>query len=202
MTRSFRSGLIPVSFYRRDDVVGIARDLLGANIYTLDGKNITGGIITETEAYAGPGDRASHAFGGRRTARTATMYEPGGVTYVYLCYGMHALLNIVTGPRDLPHAVLIRAISPVAGLPTIRRRRGPATKEDKLAAGPGTLTKALGITVQDNAVNLRGQRIWITRGASPIPKEQITADKRVGIDYAGNDALLPWRFILNLTNRQ
>ena len=193
---AFRRRLLPVSFYRNEDVVSIARSLLGTHIYTLTKNHVTGGIITETEAYAGTGDRASHAYGGRRTARTETMYAPGGIAYVYLCYGMHALLNVVTGPRDLPHAVLIRAISPMTGLPVIQQRRGTKIKPGKLAAGPGTLTQALGITVKDNAADLRGTRIWITRGNAPVDPQQITAGPRVGIDYAGADALRPWRFRL------
>ena len=194
--RSLRNGLLPVSFYRSDDVVDIARNLLGAYIYTLNDRNVTGGIITETEAYAGPEDRASHAYNGRRTPRTETMYAPGGIAYIYLCYGMHALLNVVTGPIDLPHAVLLRAITPVTGLEIIQQRRGAKVKPAKLAAGPGTLTQSLGITVQDNAVDFRGRRIWITRGDSPVDQRRIIVSTRVGIDYAGPDALLPWRFML------
>ena len=102
---------IPLSFYQSDDVVFLARSLLGKSLLTfLDGK-LTGGIITETEAYAGINDKASHAYGGRKTKRTEVMYREGGVCYVYLCYGIHYLFNVVTGKKDVPHAVLIRGIS-------------------------------------------------------------------------------------------
>lgn len=184
--------MLPLEFYKRTDVVGIAKDLLGSWLYTKIGDDpITGGIITETEAYAGVEDRASHAFGGRRTKRTETLYHAGGIAYVYLCYGLYPLLNVVTNEEGIPHAVLIRAIDPTQGLEVIqRRRRGKLP----LAGGPGMLTQALGITMEMNGQSLHSASLWIEGATSE--NRTILADKRIGVEYAKEDALLPWRFRL------
>jgi DNA-3-methyladenine glycosylase len=107
---------LPSEFYIRTDVVQVARDLLGKVLYTSFNHEITAGIIIETEAYAGVTDKASHAYNNRRTARTEIMYRTGGTAYVYLCYGIHSLFNIVTSVEDNPHAVLIRGIEPLHGI--------------------------------------------------------------------------------------
>lgn len=182
---------LPLSFYQRSDVVQIAQDLLGKWLFSQAGGILTAGIITETEAYAGASDRASHAYQNKRTARNQAMYLAGGCTYVYICYGMHHLLNIVTNKKEVPHAVLIRAIHPVMGVETMKARR-----KDKhpLAAGPGTLSQALAITKKHNALSLVHSPIWIEDRGTAIPKSSIQSSPRIGVDYAQEDALLPWRF--------
>lgn len=180
--------MIPLSFYRNPDVVAIAKSLIGKTLYTAIDGRLTGGRIIETEAYAGITDRACHSYNNRRTPRTEIMYAPGGVAYVYLCYGMHHLFNIVTGPKDSPTAVLIRALKPTIGLDIMLERR----KRQPLTSGPGTLTTALGITLKHNALSLTGPTLWIEEG----PQHPIEASPRIGVDYAGPDALLPYRFTL------
>ncbi|MEO8588508.1 MAG: DNA-3-methyladenine glycosylase [Flavobacteriales bacterium] len=179
------------SFYTRANVVRIARDLLGKVLVTeLDGSRTTG-IITETEAYAGVKDRASHAYTGKRTGRNAPMYARGGTAYVYLCYGVHHLFNVVTNLEDIPHAVLIRAIRPLEGTEIMARRRSPAAAT---TGGPGTLSQALGIRTVHSGLDLEGDVIWIEDHGLTIPKRRVIIGPRVGVDYAGDDALLPYRF--------
>ena len=129
--------IIPGSFYQRDNVVVVAKELLGKFLFTRIDGDVTGGIIVETEAYAGVIDRASHAFGNRRTARTEVMYSKGGTAYVYLCYGIHSLFNVVTNQKDVPDAVLIRGIKPVAGIDTMLRRAGKKSVDKDFGNGPG-----------------------------------------------------------------
>ena len=131
-------------FYRRSDVVGISRDLLGKVLCTKIDGVLTEAVITETEAYAGEIDRASHAYGGRRTNRTEPMYGAGGVAYVYLCYGIHHLFNVVTGSAGTPHAVLVRAGAPLTGVEEMLVRRGRSAPDKALMGGPGTFAQALG----------------------------------------------------------
>lgn len=184
---------LPYGFYESDDVNGLAKALLGKKLCTnVDGR-LTAGIIVETEAYAGVLDKASHAYGGRLTDRTKTMYLQGGMSYVYLCYGIHHLFNVVTGPLNTPHAVLIRGVEPVDGIDLMLERRGMTSIKSNLTAGPGALAKALGIDRSLNAKNLLGEEIWIEDGIA-IPGEAIVAVPRVGVGYAGADALLPWRY--------
>ena len=174
----------------------LARWFLGKVLLTQIDGHITSGIITETEAYAGINDRASHAWGGRRSKRTAPMYMAGGVAYVYLIYGMYSLFNIVTGPPGIPHAVLVRAIRPLEGIDIMRRRRN-RPKGKGLADGPGKLAMAMGICCADSGIPLFGNRIWIEdRGILPGAAD-IISGPRIGVDYAGEDALLPYRFICN-----
>ncbi len=188
--------ILPESFYTRPDVVQIARELLGKKLVTEFGGIITSGIITETEAYAGPIDRASHAYGGRRTARTEVMYSHGGVAYVYLCYGIHHLFNVVTNVKDTPHAILIRAIEPLEGIDVILERRKKTKLTPSLTAGPGALSEALGITTRHTGITLQGPEISIKEG-NKIPHKDIIAATRVGVAYAMDDALLPYRFYLS-----
>ena len=186
--------LLPLDFYRRADVVRISQDLLGQYLFTrIDGQGLTGGRIVETEAYAGATDRASHAYGNRRTRRTAVMYEAGGVAYVYLCYGLHALFNIITSVEGIPHAILIRALEPTHGVPVMLKRRRKAHLDRTLTAGPGSLSQALGITVRHSGQSLLGNEIWLERGITLRP-EQVIATSRVGVEYAGTHAKRPWRF--------
>ncbi|MBI2268874.1 MAG: DNA-3-methyladenine glycosylase [Bacteroidetes bacterium] len=185
-------------FYRRDDVVQISKELLGKYLFTKLDDIVTAGIITETEAYAGITDKASHAWNGRRTSRTEIMYSEGGVAYVYLCYGIHHLFNIVTNKKDVPHAVLIRAIKPVEGIPCILKRRNKTNIDKSTAGGPGTASQALGLLTKHSGTDLTGNKIWIEDKGIRTKEKEITVGPRVGIDYAGEDAGLPYRFIYNI----
>lgn len=186
--------ILSKEFYRRDDVVSIAQELLGKVLITnIDGQ-VTTGIITETEAYAGVTDKASHAYGGRRTNRTEVMYHDGGTVYVYLCYGIHHLFNVVTNVEGVPHAVLIRAIEPLEGIPIMLQRRKKDKLDASLTAGPGAMSQALGITTQYTGVGLDGGLISIEDSGIVINGKDIDARTRVGIAYAKEDALLPYRF--------
>jgi DNA-3-methyladenine glycosylase len=188
--------MIPKDYYIENDTLWLARDLLGKLLFCdSDEYGISAGIITETEAYMGATDRASHAYGNRRTKRTEVMFQEGGVSYVYLCYGIHHLFNIVTNRKDIPHAILIRALIPAVGLENISKRLNK-TLPLRLN-GPGKLTKALGINTRNNAVNLVGNAIWLEDKNIQIPANLIRTGPRIGVDYAGEDAKLPWRFWLN-----
>ncbi len=187
---------LPKSFYLDDDVVSRARALLGCRLWTRINGAVTAGVIEETEAYDGLTDRASHAYGGRRTRRTSVFYRSGGIAYTYLCYGIHTLFNVITGPEDIPQAVLIRAVAPCEGLDTILARRKQERIQRNTAGGPGLVSQALGITISLNGSDLTGNSVWLTSGAEdeqPLDSD-IQASPRIGIDYAGKDALLPWRF--------
>lgn len=198
--------MLDSAFYRRDDVRQIARDLLGTLCCTRlpdpagDGcAAFTTGRITETEAYVGTADRACHAYGGRRTARTEIMYAAGGVAYVYLCYGIHALFNVVTSACGLPQAVLIRAIEPVDGVAVMLRRRGQQGLTPRLTCGPGCVSQALGIRTAHTGLSLLGDTLWIEAAPTPVPPDQILATPRVGVGYAGDDAAQPWRYLIRNT---
>ncbi len=187
---------LPLQFYNRDDVVQIARDLVGKVLCTNIDNRITKGIITETEAYAGVTDKASHAFGDRRTNRTEVMYGMAGISYVYLCYGVHSLFNVVTNKEGTPHATLIRGIHPIEGLNTIIARRGKKQPLHKLADGPGKVCSALGIHFKlHNRVDLQGDAIWVEDNGMNISHSAIIAGPRIGVEYAKEDALLPYRFL-------
>ena len=192
---------LPLSFYLQPDVVKISTLLLGKCLMTRFDGITTGGIITETEAYAGPDDRASHAYGNRRTPRTEVMFEPGGRAYIYLCYGIHHLFNVVTHVEGIPHAVLVRAIQPVDGIHTILERRklqtlkpGTCLPARQVCGGPGTLSQGLGIHFRYSGEPLNGNRIWIEDRGLKLTDDQIIIGKRVGVDYAGEDANKLWRF--------
>jgi DNA-3-methyladenine glycosylase len=181
------------AFYMHDDVLALARRLLGQRlVVSARGGTRVAGTIVETEAYRGPEDRASHAFGGRRTARTETMYAHGGVAYVFFVYGMHHHFNVVTNVAGVPHAVLVRAIEPVEGIERMRRRR-PGRSDRELTSGPGRLCAALGIDRRFDGADLLGERVWIEEGARVAPAA-IACGPRVGIDYAAEWAAKPWRF--------
>jgi len=185
---------LPVDFYRSKEVTGIARNLLGKYLFTNINGGISGGYIVETEAYNGIIDRASHAFGNRLTNRTKTMYEAGGVAYVYLCYGIHEMFNIVTSVEGEPHAVLIRAIHPTEGIDLMLERRNMTSVKNNLTAGPGSVAKALGISRKMNNLTLHGNEIWVEDRGLAFTDGQIAAVPRVGVAYAKEDALLPYRF--------
>lgn len=187
---------LSLDFYQQHDVLKISQQLLGKYILTYFDHSLTGGMIIETEAYHGAEDRASHAFGMRVTKRNAVMYQAGGVCYIYLCYGLHFLLNIVTHQVDVPHAILIRAIEPTVGLEAMLERRHKSKVDRHLTGGPGTVAQALGINLTHNGLSLTDSQIWIEDRHVRVPQEEILASPRVGVDYAGEDALLPWRFRL------
>ena len=187
------SDKLPREFYTRADVLEVARELLGKKLVVPNRKGSrVAGIIVETEAYRGPEDRASHAYSGRRTNRTETMYGLGGTAYVYFVYGMYYQFNVVTNVEDTPHAVLVRALEPVEGIDLMRRRR-KGRSEYELTSGPGRLCLAMGIDRSLDKADLLGDRVWIEEGVSISPRE-IARGPRIGIDYAEKWVTKPWRF--------
>lgn len=188
------------SFYLNPDVVLLSRLLLGKYLFTnFDGK-LCGGMISETEAYAGIIDRASHAFGGRRTARTEVMFQEGGRAYVYLIYGIHSLFNVVTNLNGVPHAILIRGIIPETGLDCMAERLGKKQITPKSTNGPGKLARALGIHFSHSGLDLCGDKIWIEDRGVEFTDDEIYIGPRIGVDYAREDARLPYRFLLKNIN--
>jgi DNA-3-methyladenine glycosylase len=183
-------------FYQRKDVVKIARELLGKILVTNFDNIVSAGRIVETEAYNGAVDKASHAFGNRRTNRTEVMFGEGGVAYVYLCYGIHHLFNVVTNVKDIPHAVLIRAIEPITGVEDMLLRTGKKILDNTLTRGPGNVSKALGIYTRHTGLSLLGDEIFIADDSFKLKPSEVAATPRIGVDYAGADALLPYRFIV------
>ena len=184
------------SFYTRPDVVQVAQDLLGKHLYTQHDGILTGGIIVETEAYSGMNDKACHAHLNRRTKRTEVMYHEGGVAYVYLVYGMYNLFNIITNVEGQADAVLVRAIEPTEGIEEMMLRRNMASLKPNLTAGPGVMSIAMGIDRKHYGTLLTGDAIWVEDRGIEVPAEGIAIGPRIGIDYAGEDAFLPWRFWL------
>lgn len=190
---------LPKSFYADKNVVKLAKKLLGMRLCTvIDGK-YTSGIITETEAYAGVTDKASHAYGGRLTERTKIMFDEPGTAYVYLCYGIHHLFNIVTNKKGIPHAILIRAIKPDEGVEFMMERRKKLKVDKTFSGGPGTVSQALGIQTKHSGKSLFEKEIWVEETGIKIPEKEIVAGPRIGVDYAGEDAKLPYRFFVNAT---
>lgn len=188
---------LATSYYLNDDVVFLAKDLIGKYLYTcIDGKSITGGIITETEAYEGFTDKASHAYNNRRTDRTEVMYGKGGLAYVYLCYGIHSLFNIVTNQKDIPHAILIRAIFPTDGINFMLQRAAKNKITKDFANGPGKVAKILGIKTEHSGIELSGNKIWLEDKGIRFNKNEIKTSARIGIDYAMEDSKLPYRFFI------
>lgn len=194
MTQSAPSNLkLPREFYTRTNVLTVARELLGKLLVVpaRNGKRVSG-IIVEAEAYRGPQDRAAHSYGGRRTKRTETMYGLGGTAYVFFVYGMYYQLNVVTNARDVPHAILIRALEPVEGLEIMRRRRH-GQPDHNLTNGPGKLCIAMGIDRSLDNADLLENRVWLEEGEN-VSRSLITAGTRIGIDYAAEWVEKPWRF--------
>lgn len=187
---------LPVSFYQRSNVLQIAKELLGKLLVTKFDGILTAGRIVELEAYNGIPDRASHAYGGRRTARNEIMYAEGGVSYIYLCYGIHHLFNVVTHGKETPHAILIRALEPVKGVEGMLWRTGKKQLDHTLTRGPGNLSKAMGLFTSHSGYSLKGKEIFIASDGFVIDKRTIAASPRIGVDYAGEDALLPYRFYI------
>jgi DNA-3-methyladenine glycosylase len=183
---------LPVKFFQSSNVVELAKQLVGFHIHTYIDHKYTSGIITETEAYAGRGDKACHAHLGRFTKRTSVMYQPGGIAYIYLCYGIHHLFNIVTNTKGNADAILIRAIEPIDGQDIMLSRRGKSKPDKTLTSGPGNVSKALGLNKTHNESSVCSDEIWFEeKNTNDI---EIVETTRIGIDYAEEDAQLPWRF--------
>ena len=187
---------LTIDFYERADVLLIARELLGKIIITHINGQLTSGRIVETEAYAGVNDKASHAFNGKRTARNEHMYAQAGTAYVYICYGIHQLFNIVTNDRETPHAILVRAVAPLEGVDTMLQRTGKVTPVYTLTKGPGNVGKALGITKEYSGANLMGDVIYIADDGYRVAETAIGISARIGVLYAAQDAFLPYRFYI------
>jgi DNA-3-methyladenine glycosylase len=187
---------LDASFYEREDVVQISKDLLGKVLVSFFDNVKTTGIIVETEAYRGPDDKASHAYNNRYTDRTKIMYENGGLAYVYLCYGIHHLFNVVTAKKGMAHAVLIRAIEPLENVGIMLERRMFDQLKPQLTAGPGVMSKALGITTENTGIDLThpNSKIWIEDHHITINPENIIESPRVGVAYAEECAGWDWRF--------
>jgi DNA-3-methyladenine glycosylase len=185
---------LPEDYYHNNDVVALSKDLIGKYLFTCIDDIVTGGYIVETEAYNGAMDKASHAYGNRKTNRTEVMFRQGGIIYVYLCYGIHEMLNIVTSVDGHAQAILIRAINPTEGIDVMLYRRNMLALKPNITMGPGSVAKALGISRNINAFSLQSDTIWIEDRGLTFPDESIAAVPRVGVSYAAEDALLPYRF--------
>lgn len=187
---------LDVAFFNREDVLQIARELLGKIVVAvMDGEEVSGRIV-ETEGYVGTIDRASHAFGGRRTIKNEHMYHDAGTAYIYVCYGVHQMLNIVTNEKDIPDAVLVRAIEPLTGVSVMAHRTGKRINDPSITRGPGNVGKALGIHKRDSGVDIFGDTLYIADDGYRLPAEEIGVSPRIGVDSAGDDALLPYRFFV------
>lgn len=186
---------LPLSFYHQEDVVKIAKELIGKILVTHWNGALTSGRIVETEAYAGASDRASHAFRGR-TGRNQIMFEEGGKAYVYLCYGIHQMFNIVTNKKDIPHAILIRGVEPLQGIDVMLSRTGKGKLDDSLTRGPGNVGKAFGFHTSHCGLSLVGEDIYIFDDGLIIKKENIGISPRIGVQYAGPDAAKQYRFFI------
>lgn len=184
------------NFYKRSEVLQISRELMGKLLVTKWNGSITSGRIVELEAYAGIIDKASHAYGGRRTARNEIMYADGGVSYVYLCYGIHHLFNIVTNTTGIPHAILIRAIEPLTGINEMLKRTGKKKFDNTLTRGPGNVSKALGIYTMHSGASLKSKELFLADDGFEFSKKEIHTSPRIGVEYSGEDALLPYRFYI------
>jgi DNA-3-methyladenine glycosylase len=182
-------------FYTRADTLRVARELLGKRLVVpaASGVRVSGRVV-EVEAYLGAEDRAAHSFGGRRTRRTETMFSVGGTAYVFFVYGMHHQFNVVTGPEGQPHALLVRAVEPEEGIELMWERR-PVSKERELTSGPGKLCRALGIDLSFDGEDLTaGRRVWLEETGIEFKSDEIATGPRIGVAYAAEDALKPWRF--------
>ncbi|TSA49627.1 MAG: DNA-3-methyladenine glycosylase [Sphingobacteriales bacterium] len=194
MTTKFQK--LSKDFYLRSNVIQVRKELLGKFLVTnIDGIK-TGGMITEVESYNGIIDKASHAFGGRRTARTENMFASGGVAYVYLCYGIHHLFNVVTNEKNIPEAILIRAIEPLIGIEEMLKRRKKERVKPNLTSGPGSMSSALGIKISESGIDLTENKIFIEDRVILLTEKNIISTKRIGVDYAEKDALINYRFYI------
>lgn len=190
------SNLLSKEFYLDEDILKISKSLLGKIIYTQIEDKICAAKIVETEAYKAPEDKASHAYANKKTNRTEVMFEEGGIIYMYLCYGLHQMLNIVTGPKGTAHATLIRAVEPITNIELMRTRRKHPKSDLNIGSGPGKVGQAMGLKLMHNGSSLltREHLIWIEDHGLIIPDQQIICSPRVGIAYAEEYAMYPWRF--------
>jgi DNA-3-methyladenine glycosylase len=187
---------LPASFYERNDVVAITRELIGKILVTNFDDQLTAGRIVEAEAYNGPFDKAAHSYNNRRTNRTEVMYKNGGVAYIYLCYGIHQMFNIVTNVKDIPNAILIRALDPVAGIERMMQRTKKSIHSFDLTRGPGNVAKALGLHTSQTGMSLQSELLYIADDTFKYSENDIVATPRIGVDYAAEDAFLPYRFVV------
>jgi len=185
---------LPREYYLHDDVITISKELLGKFLMTTIDGCTTGGMIVETEAYRAPEDKASHAYDLRRTPRNEAMYRQGGICYIYRCYGIHTLFNVVTNEKGTPHAILVRALEPLVGIDKMVERRRKKKLDRSIACGPGSLSQALAIDISLNMTALDSSVIWIEDRHVTVDADAVIASPRVGIEYAEEYALLPWRF--------
>jgi DNA-3-methyladenine glycosylase len=185
--------VLPKHFYQRPNVVKIAKELLGKIVVTHVSGRLTSGIIVETEAYSYV-EKGCHAYRGK-TNRNSAIFNNGGCAYVYLCYGIHSMFNVVTNKEGKADAVLIRAVQPLVGAEFMLERTR-AKQLARITSGPGKLCNALGIDRKLNNYPLNGNDVWIESDGANIPARNILASPRIGIGYAGEDALLPWRFTI------
>lgn len=189
-------GRLPASFFQRADVVSITRELIGKILVTNFDSQHTAGRVVEAEAYNGPFDKAAHSYNNRRTKRTEIMFSDGGVAYIYLCYGIHQMFNIVTNVEGIPSAILIRALEPVAGVDIMLKRSNKTVHSFDLTRGPGNVAKSLGFHTSQTGMSLESNEIYIADDGFTYPEHEIAVTPRIGVDYAGEDALLPYRFIV------
>jgi DNA-3-methyladenine glycosylase len=187
---------LPDSFYQRGNVVAVTKELIGKILVTTFSGNLTAGRIVEAEAYDGPVDKASHSYNNRRTKRTEVMYAAGGVAYIYLCYGIHQMFNIVTNVTNVPNAVLIRAVEPLAGIDVMLQRCNKTELNKHVTRGPGNVAKALGLHTSQTGTSLQSDELYIADDKYCYPENEIIATPRIGVAYAAEHALLPYRFIV------
>lgn len=187
---------LTIDFYNRKDVVQIAKDLLGKILVTSFNDVITSGRIVETEAYNGIIDKACHSYAGKRTARNEHTYSQAATAYIYICYGMHHMFNIVTNEKEIPEVILVRAVEPIEGIETMLERAGKKTADYTLTKGPGNVGKALGLHKQFSGLDLTGDQVYIVGDGYKIAADSVGVSKRIGVEYAADDALLPYRFYI------
>ena len=188
---------MPKAFYLHEDVVHIAKELLGKILVTNFDNQLTAGRIVETEAYNGPYDKAAHSYNNKRTNRTEVMFREGGVAYIYLCYGLHHMFNVLTNIKDKPNAILIRALEPITGLDIMLKRANKQIAGFELTKGPGNVGKALGLNKIHSGIDLQSEDIFIVDDGFKYNKNEIATTRRIGVEYAKEEALLPYRFLVS-----
>lgn len=179
-------------FYMRSGLI-VARELVGKQLVHRTPQGVAKGLIVEVEAYMGHSDAAAHSYQSRLTKRTAIQFGPGGYAYIYRIYGLHTCMNVVANQEHVPEAVLIRALQPTDGIDLMRQRRGRQELR-QLCSGPGKLCQAMGITMSDYGLDLCSVKLYIETVDDTIP--EISATKRINVDYAGEARDYLWRFVL------
>ena len=187
---------LPKSFYQREDVLKIAEEFLGKIVVSKFNGITTSGRIVECEAYDGIIDRASHAFAGKRTTRNETMYAESSTAYVYICYGIHHLFNVITNKKEIPHAILIRALDPMTGVDKMLERRQKKQLDNTITKGPGSLSVAMGISIKHDRYSLLSDQLFLADDGFVIPKENVGISARIGVESAGKAAKYPYRFFV------